>query len=303
MKNTFKPALFVLLMCGVFGADEVKAVSVMEGDSVTLNPDLTQIQGFLEIEWHFKDQLIAYTDGSKPTYPEDERFRDRLKLDHKTGSLTITNMKTKHSGLYNLQIELNSGLLPVNFTVTVYDSPSVIDAVKGEMKIESVKEGDPVTLQTDVTQLSRDELIVWRFGEEGKLIAKADIEAKSSPLYDTEESFRGRLELDQTGSLIITNTRTTDSGLYKVKISRKNQTVYKRFTVTVSGAVAGIVVLLCVAAAAAAGVIYYRHKISELQKQTLTVKEGDPVTLKPNKEIKKDDKIEWQFGDKSSRLA
>ncbi len=102
----------------MFGVDEVKAVSVMEGDSVTLNPDLTQIQGFLAIEWRFEDQLIASIDGSKPTYP-NERFGDRLKL-NQTGSLTITNMKTKHSGLYKLQIDLNSGPVHVNFTVTVY---------------------------------------------------------------------------------------------------------------------------------------------------------------------------------------
>ncbi len=99
-----------------------------------------------------------------------------------------------------------------------------------------MKEGDRVTLQTGVTQISGDELIVWRFGDEGKLIAKADIEAKSSPLYDTDGRFRDRLELDQTGSLIITNTRSTDSGFYSVKISSsRTRTVYKRFSVSVSG--------------------------------------------------------------------
>ncbi len=115
-------------------------------------------------------------------------------------------------------------------------SPSVIDAGESEMKSVSVKEGDRVTLQTGVTQISGDELIVWRFGDEGKVIAKADIEAKSSPLY-YDERFRDRLELelDQTGSLIITNTKSTDSGLYSVKISSSTQTVYKRFSVSVSG--------------------------------------------------------------------
>ncbi len=95
--------------------------------------------------------------------------------------------------------------------------------------------GDRVTLQTGVTQISGDELILWRFGDEGKVIAKADKEAKSSPLY-YDERFRDRLELelDQTGSLIITNTRSTDSGFYTVKISSRTQTVHKRFSVSVS---------------------------------------------------------------------
>ncbi|KAL0161111.1 hypothetical protein M9458_044836, partial [Cirrhinus mrigala] len=114
-------------------------------------------------------------------------------------------------------------------------TPSVIDVGEAEMKIVSVMEGAPVTLH--VPEIHGDELIVWRFGDEGKLIAKHDVEAKSPTLYDeTDERFRDRLKLDhQTGSLIITNSRTTDSGLYKVKISSNKQTLYKRFTVTVSG--------------------------------------------------------------------
>ncbi len=114
------------------------------------------------------------------------------------------------------------------------ESPSVCDAYKAKM-IASVMEGNYVTLQTDVTEIHGSELIVWRFGSEGKLIAKCDIEAKSPPLY-YDERFRDRLMVENTtGSLIITNTRTTDSGLYTVKISSNKQTVYKIFTVTVSG--------------------------------------------------------------------
>ncbi len=113
------------------------------------------------------------------------------------------------------------------------EPPSVIAGAEAEMKTVSVTEGDPVTLH--VPQLQGNELIVWRFGDEGKLLAKHDIEARSSPLY-YDERFRDRLQLnDQTGSLFITNTRTTHSGLYTVKISRNKQTSYKRFTVTVSG--------------------------------------------------------------------
>ncbi|XP_073700971.1 uncharacterized protein [Garra rufa] len=278
MKSNFTLCQICLLLCGVFGADgdEVETVSVMEGDSVTLNPDLTQIKKFTQIDWRFGDSVIARTDGTEISYPKPtERFRGRLLLDL-TGSLTIKNMKTKHSGLYELQIDHSSGTLDRKFNVTVKESAS--NAGKAEMKVISVIEGYSVTLQTDVTKLDGDELIVWRSGEEGKLIAKADIEDKSSPLYDTEERFRNRLELDyQTGSLIITNTRTTDSGLYTLKISSNTHTTDKTFTLTVSGsglssgAVVGIVLavlLLAAAAAAAVGVIYYRRRNSKLQKQT-----------------------------------
>ncbi|XP_051744827.1 uncharacterized protein LOC127509830 isoform X9 [Ctenopharyngodon idella] len=313
MKNNFKFFQIFLLMCGVFsaGTDEVK--TVMEGDSVTLNPDLTQIQGIIQMKWRFGDSrsVIALIEGNMISYPiVPEMFKDRLKLDQ-TGSLTVTNMKTKHSGLYKLEINHDTGTLRLDFSINVYESPAVIDAFKGETKSVSETEGYPVTLQTD-TETHGDELIVWRFGDEGKLIAKHDLEAKSLRLYnDPDERFRDRLKLNnQTGSLTIRDFRTTDSGVYKVKISSSKQTLYKRFTVTVSdpglspGAVAGIVVvlLLVFSAAAAAGVFYYRHKVSELLKRMRQVKtsvlKGRPVTLNYDTEIQKDDKIQWKFEEK-----
>ncbi len=106
----------------MFGADEdeVKVVSVMEGDSVTLNPDLTQKQRINLIEWRFRDSVIAEADGNDISYPiHTEIFRDRLQLDQ-TGSLTIKNMKTKHSGLYELQISHGAGTAERKFNVTVY---------------------------------------------------------------------------------------------------------------------------------------------------------------------------------------
>ncbi len=107
---------------GVFGADEdeVKSVSVMEGDSVTLHTNLTQIQKINRIQWRFGDPVIAQIDGNDISYPSDtERFRDRLQLDQ-TGSLTIKNMKTKHSGLYKLLIRHSAGTENMIFNVTVY---------------------------------------------------------------------------------------------------------------------------------------------------------------------------------------
>ncbi|KAK7126543.1 hypothetical protein R3I94_017890 [Phoxinus phoxinus] len=302
---------FVFLMCGVFGvdADEEKRVSVMEGDYVTLNPDLTGIQGFILIQWSFgaSGAVIAETVGKEISYPYlTEIFRDRLLLDHQTGSLTVKNMRNKHSGLYQLEINRSAGTSHMTFSVTVYDSPPDIDV---EMK--SVTEGDSVTLQTDVTEPHGDELIVWRVGDEGKLIAKCDIEAKSSNLYeDTDKRFRDRLQLDnQTGSLTITNITNTHSELYTVKISSSKQISYKRFNVTISeeavvspGAVVGIVlgVLLVVFSVAAAGV-FYRHKISKYERHI--VMEVDDVTLKTDAEIQRDDRIGWMFRPQETLIA
>uniref|UniRef100_A0A673HP39 Immunoglobulin domain-containing protein n=1 Tax=Sinocyclocheilus rhinocerous TaxID=307959 RepID=A0A673HP39_9TELE len=101
---------FMCLLCcvcagGVFG----ESVSVMEGDSVTLYTGVTEI--FEDIFWNYRDEnfLIAKINREiqiSSIYDDvlDGRFRDRLKLDNQTGSLTITNMRTEHAGVYQLQI-------------------------------------------------------------------------------------------------------------------------------------------------------------------------------------------------------
>uniref|UniRef100_A0A8C1XU56 Immunoglobulin domain-containing protein n=1 Tax=Cyprinus carpio TaxID=7962 RepID=A0A8C1XU56_CYPCA len=288
---------FSVTVYGVFCAetDEVKSVSVMEGDAVTLNPDLTQIKGIVLLLWRFGDKgsTVAQIDGNEILYEDDEIFIDRLQLDQ-SGSLTIKNTRTKHTGLYEAEISHNTGTSYIRFSVTVYESPPE-DSYRAEMKSVPVTEGDPVALR--VPQLYGDELIVWRFGDEGKLIAKHDIEAKSSSFYDeTDERFRNRLELDpQTGSLIITNTKSTDSGLYIVKISSNKQTSYQKYFVTISvpglspAAVAGIVVVLLViaAAAAAAGVLFYRRRTSELKHQKSKISECHNETSEISEKLKR----------------
>ncbi|XP_052447212.1 uncharacterized protein sc:d217 isoform X4 [Carassius gibelio] len=311
MKSTLQLFEVLLLMCGVFGADEdeVNSVSVMEGDSVTLNPDPTQIQGFIQIQWRFGDPVIAQINRKVTSYSSyTDIFSGRLQLDQ-TGFLTINNMRIKHSGLYKIEVIKKAVISNIKFTVTVYESPSAVDAGVTDMKLMSVKEGDPVILQTGVPQLTGDELIVWRFGDEGKLIAKHDIEAKSSPLYDdTDERLRDRLKLnDRTGSLTITNTRTTDSGHYKVKISSNKQTLYQKYIVTVSEpglspaavawiVVAGIVVLLVI------GLIYHRQTNAEKAKIVSGV-EGEDVEIKTGvTKIQTSDLIEWK-GNKDNLIA
>ncbi|KAK9968935.1 hypothetical protein ABG768_027152, partial [Culter alburnus] len=85
-------------------------ILVEEGDSVTLNSDLTEMKDVDVIQWRFwsEDTLIAeinVTADRITVYDDvlDGRFRDRLKLDKQTGSLTITNIRTEHAGYYELQ--------------------------------------------------------------------------------------------------------------------------------------------------------------------------------------------------------
>ncbi|XP_016379084.1 SLAM family member 9-like, partial [Sinocyclocheilus rhinocerous] len=96
----------------------------MEGDYVTLNTDDIEKHED-DMVWQFgaeksqiaiikiKKQISSTSDGP------DGRFRDRLKLDNQTGSLTITNITTQHAGLYELQIT-GVKLSSKTFSVSVY---------------------------------------------------------------------------------------------------------------------------------------------------------------------------------------
>ncbi|KAI2646574.1 MAM domain-containing glycosylphosphatidylinositol anchor protein 2 [Labeo rohita] len=110
---------------GVFGdKDAVKSVFVTEGDSVTLNTDV-EVQKDDRILWTFKmdnsDTLIAEIIREN-NYIDDSivAFRDRLQMDSQTGSLTIRNIRTEHSGLYKLQILIKKIISHKSFTVAVY---------------------------------------------------------------------------------------------------------------------------------------------------------------------------------------
>ncbi|XP_058616238.1 natural killer cell receptor 2B4-like [Onychostoma macrolepis] len=105
----------------VFG----ESVSVMEGNSVTLNSDLTEIHEDDDILWKFgaENALIAEISRVKRIFfssdGPDGRFRDRLKLDDQTGSLTITNITTENEGHYELEID-GPRWSTKTFSVSVY---------------------------------------------------------------------------------------------------------------------------------------------------------------------------------------
>ncbi|ROL42720.1 SLAM family member 5 [Anabarilius grahami] len=167
--------------------------SVKEGDSVTLNSDLTEMKDDDEIRWRFRDGIkntvIAEINKQADRFTVyddvfDGRFRDRLKLDKQTGSLTITNTTTEHEGHYELVQTNSSGKF---FDLSVYDT----------------------------------------------LIAKINKQADRFTVYDyvLDGRFRDKLKLDkQTGSLTITNTTTEHAGVY---LAANNHRVIKPFILAI----------------------------------------------------------------------
>ncbi|XP_073700531.1 natural killer cell receptor 2B4-like [Garra rufa] len=118
----------IVLLClywrclnGVFS----ESLSVMEGDSVTLKVDVNETDKDDEILWKFGAEKLPVAQINRAAEifdtsdGPDGRFRDRLKLNHQTGSLTITNVTTQHAGLYKLEI-IAAKLSSKTFSVSVY---------------------------------------------------------------------------------------------------------------------------------------------------------------------------------------
>uniref|UniRef100_A0A671R1B0 Immunoglobulin domain-containing protein n=1 Tax=Sinocyclocheilus anshuiensis TaxID=1608454 RepID=A0A671R1B0_9TELE len=91
-----------------------KTKSVKEGESVTLDSGVMKNPNDL-MTWYFNDTFIVKINGDPSRICIDDqcedadvRFRNRLKLHHQTGSLTIMNTRTTDSGFYHLEIITNS---------------------------------------------------------------------------------------------------------------------------------------------------------------------------------------------------
>ncbi|XP_026107904.1 SLAM family member 9-like [Carassius auratus] len=208
------------LFCFLSLTDADKLLAVMKGDSLTLHHNLSvsNIQRNDEIEWRFEGTRIARVIVPNSEYYDENTFKDRLKLDNQTGSLTITNTRTTDSGLYQLKTIIGFKESIKRFNVKVYDVEKL-----------PVTVGDSLTLNPNLTNIQRNDEIEWRF--EGTRIARVIV--PNSEYYD-ENTFKDRLKLDhQTGSLTITNTRTTDSGLYQLKTIIGFKESIKIFNVTV----------------------------------------------------------------------
>ncbi|NP_001013505.2 uncharacterized protein LOC554678 precursor [Danio rerio] len=240
-------------MTGVY-ADAV-LVSVTVGDSVTLHTAGVKNLQPADVKWYFNDIRIAQLDGDLRFNCTDiqcndrtEIFIDRLRLDRKTGALTIVNITNTHSGVYQLVVIGGGGTI---FNVTVHDDPAThYNKVKKN-------QGESVTFNPGVR---RDQIVELKCLLNNTLIAEISVnQSQICADVQCKERFTDRLKLDnESASLTITKTSIKDSGNYKLVIlissdRRFSITREKRFSLTVTslspsqlsgGAIAGIVVML-----------------------------------------------------------
>ncbi|KAK7136650.1 hypothetical protein R3I93_016865 [Phoxinus phoxinus] len=264
--------IFSVSVHNLSGVDTEVSVSVMEGYSVTLNTGVQTNQQD-RIRWYYNDIRIAEISGDLSNICTDvqcnedtERFRDRMKLDHQTGSLTITHTRNTHSGEYKLLIiSSDSSYSKKIFSLYVHGVTA---------DIVSVMEGESVTLNTGV-QTNQQYRIRWYYND--ILIARINGDL-SNICTDVQcnkvtERFRDRLKLDrQTGSLTITHTRDTDSGEYTLEIISRGSYSEKIFSISVYG-------------------------VTGVDTEEVSVKEGDSVTLNTGVQINQQYRITWYYND------
>lgn len=108
---------------GVLGVDPDKVKTVIEGGSLTLQTNFTEMQKDGLIEWLVNDTSIATINKrtGKVEYIDNAlmmMFSGRLNLDH-TGFLTIWNIRIKHSGEYKVESISSVGTKSKTFKVIV----------------------------------------------------------------------------------------------------------------------------------------------------------------------------------------
>ncbi|XP_052445054.1 natural killer cell receptor 2B4 isoform X2 [Carassius gibelio] len=114
-----------------------------------------------------------------------------------------------------------------------------LQAESGE--VQSVRVGDPVTLNSNTFEIQLTNEIEWRFNN--IRIARA---INGYAKYDKNDGFEDRLKLERNGSLTINDTRTTDTGVYKFSTIINGKDSTKTFTVTVYDPVSSIPVITSV---------------------------------------------------------
>nr|XP_055074284.1 uncharacterized protein LOC129453911 [Misgurnus anguillicaudatus] len=216
--------LFVFCFLLIMDADVT--VSVMIGGDVTLPVNAGEIKGNERLQWTFENTNIVTIDlevpTSQPNYP-DKRFTNRLDLDRRTGSLTISNIITGDTGKFQLEI--------MGISDHAYKTVKTFNVTVTEVESVSVMKGESVYLDTK-NKTQSDDVIEWKF--KNILIAKLDrrISPNSDPVL--EEKLRRRLHVDLFGFLIIRNINTEDSGTYDVHITNGQHIIQKRFSLTVT---------------------------------------------------------------------
>lgn len=111
--------------------DQMKKIKVKHGETVTLKSGVADLPRDDRLRWKYADsrvsdsttlfKVIAVCHKRNDRFTVKDgpggKFKDRLTLDHKTGNLTIKNMRVKDTGHFKLEIASNTN--PIMKTIKV----------------------------------------------------------------------------------------------------------------------------------------------------------------------------------------
>nr|XP_055074150.1 SLAM family member 9-like [Misgurnus anguillicaudatus] len=254
--------LFITIVNVVFGVDgdEVKSVSVMEGDSVTLHTDITQIQRDDHIRWLFEShgthtaEIMKWANLS--LIYDDEgggRFKGKLQLNNQTGSLTITNISITNSGLYELKISNSRGTSYKRFNVTVYALLPVPDIIIDSSQCFLSSLSSKCVLLCSVLNV-RDVSLSWYKGNSLlSSISVSDLNIRLSLPLEV------KYQDTNTYSCVLNNTITNQTQHLNINEVCQTCSEHRLWKAIVLGVIIAIV-WLSIILAVAIGVIYYNKK-------------------------------------------
>ncbi|XP_051979529.1 uncharacterized protein LOC127640876 isoform X2 [Xyrauchen texanus] len=291
-----------LFHLGVFGVDtgEMKIVSVMEGDSVTLHTNLTEILGNDQIVWAFSvkssDTRVAeiYKQDIE-IYDSNKTFGDRLQLDRQTGSLTIRNIQITNSGLYKLTVFSKRGIAYRSFSVTVYARLPIPVIIRDSSQCSSSSECVLVCSVVNVTHVT----LSWYKGN--SLLSSISVSDLNSSL-----SLPLEVEYQENNiySCVVSNSFTN---LTKhLNITEVCQTCPERHSLGIF-----VALVILIVAAAVGGIHFYRKKKprplgvlgvdEEEERDRVSVMEGESLQLPSDvTQIKRKDHIIWWFANQNT---
>nr|XP_055073159.1 uncharacterized protein LOC129453124 isoform X2 [Misgurnus anguillicaudatus] len=276
-KNQCLLVLLLLPIQGVFNekTQEQKSVdvslSMTEGESVTLESGVTEIQRNDLILWTYGDTRIAQMNkepGKISLYDGDNgMFRDKLHLNNQNGSLTITNISTEHTGVYRLEM-ISSGVLSKTFRVTV--SAFLPIPVITRDSTQSPSSGSQCVLLCSVLNV-RDVSLSWYKGNSLlSSISASDLNIRLSLSLEVE------YQDTNTYSCVLNNP-------FRNQTQHLNITQLCQIITSAHGLHSGYIALICVlcgiAFAAAAVGIYCKCKSGKaVKKAQPTAEELDNLT-------------------------
>uniref|UniRef100_A0A8C1K0B9 Ig-like domain-containing protein n=1 Tax=Cyprinus carpio TaxID=7962 RepID=A0A8C1K0B9_CYPCA len=153
--------------------NDIATVKVMEGGVLNLHPGLEDLKGDVQIMWTFEsgreNTRVAQMHQGRIYTHYDMRFTGRVQLDQRTGILTIMDIRTNESGLYEALIVISAGITGRRYKVHVY-APVSEPAISSSSSV-SVHQSSGKSQETEETcslvcsvKNDRDVSISWYKG-------------------------------------------------------------------------------------------------------------------------------------------